>query len=77
MRKKPKDLSASEREEREHVEGVGVYESRGCAKEGTRPVGDGLRKTKGLSSVEKRFSFFLQQNKKKTKVRENMSRFQL
>ncbi len=61
--KKPKDLSSSEGEECDHGEGVGVYDTLlqsdtvqtcGCAKEDTRPVGDGLRKKpKDLSGSER------------------------
>ena len=60
LRKKPKDLSASEREECGHGKGVGVHatllqsdtvQPYGRAKAGTRPVGVGLRKkTKDLST---------------------------
>ena len=53
LRKKAKDLSASQREERGYGKGVGVYatllqtdtvQPYGRAKAGTRPVGVGLRK---------------------------------
>jgi hypothetical protein len=63
LRKKPKHLSASEREERGHGEGVGVYatllqsdtgQPYGRAKAGPRPVGVGLRKKpKHLSASER------------------------
>ena len=63
MRKKPKDLSASEREDRGHGKGVGVYATLlqsdtdltyGRVKAGTRPVGVGLRKkTKDQSASER------------------------
>ena len=64
LRKKPKDLSASESEERGLEEGVGVYASLlqsdaaqpyGRAKAGTRPVGVELRKKpKDLSASERK-----------------------
>ncbi len=53
LHKKPKDLIASEREERGHGKGVGVYatllqsdtvQPYGRAKAGTRPVGVEMRK---------------------------------
>ena len=63
LRKKTKDLSASEREERGHGEGGGVYatllqsdtvQPYGRAKEGTRPVGVEVRKKpKDLSASER------------------------
>jgi hypothetical protein len=61
LRKKPKDLTASEREERGHGKGEGVYPTLlqsdtvhpyGPTKAGKRPVGVGLRKKpKDLSSL--------------------------
>ena len=63
MRKKPKDLSRSEREERGHGEGGGVYPTLiqadtvhpyGRGNEGTSPVGVELRqKPKDLSASER------------------------
>ncbi len=64
LRKKPKDLSTSDREDRGHGKGVGVYatllqsntvQSYGRGKADTSPVGFELRKKpKVLSSSEER-----------------------
>ena len=66
LRKKTKDLSAHESDERGHGKDGGVYttlsqsdtvQSNGLAKSGTRPVGDGLRKKpKGVSTEDVRES---------------------